>query len=125
MAAMLALGLRESEAHGLRWEFLDLDHLSLCVGRIENGRFTTKGGEARRIKVPDWLIQRLRVRWEAKMKPKSGLIMPGPINEETGEVLPHSPGYTAPLVRRVGAASGLPPTWVPQQNLRRVAAHNQ
>jgi len=104
---MLGLGLRESEALGLRWEFIDLEHGSLTVGRLEDGAFTTKGGEARRIKVLSWVIERLRKRWEADKKPKHGLVLPGPKDEVTGEVLPHSPGYTRPLVKRVGAAVGL------------------
>lgn len=105
---MLGLGLRESEALGLRWEFIDLEHGSLTVGRLEDGAFTTKGGEARRIKVLSWVIERLRKRWGADKKPKHGLVLPGPKDEVTGEILPHSPGYTRPLVKRVGAEIGLP-----------------
>lgn len=105
---MLGLGLRESEALGLRWEFIDLEHGSLIVGRIEDGAFTTKGGEARRIKMPSWVMERLQKRWVADKKPKRGLVLPGPKDEVTGEVLPHSPGYTRPLVKRVGATIGLP-----------------
>lgn len=105
---MLGLGLRESEALGLRWEFLDLDRGSLVVGRMENGAFTTKGGEARRIKVLSWVLERLRHRWIAEDQPLTGLVLPGPVDEKTGEAIPHSPGYTRPLVKRVGLEVGLP-----------------
>lgn len=105
---MLGLGLRESEALGLRWEFIDLEHGSLTVGRLEDGAFITKGGEARRIKVLSWVLERLQKRWEADKKPKRGLVLPGPVDVVTGEALPHSPGYTRPLVKRVGAEIGLP-----------------
>jgi integrase/recombinase XerC len=108
IALMLALGLRESEALGLRWEYLDLDHGCLVVGRIEDGRFQTKGGEARRLPIPTWLLERLRARWAATGEPTDGLVLPGPINPKSKLPDPHSPGYTAPLVRRVGKSIGLP-----------------
>jgi integrase/recombinase XerC len=105
---MFGLGMRESEALGLRWEFMDLEHGSLNIGRVENGSFTTKGGEARRIKIPGWLLEQLQKRWVSEKKPTKGLVMPGPRDENTGTLQPHSPGYTRPLVRKVGADIGLP-----------------
>jgi len=105
---MFGLGLRESEALGMRWELLDLDHGCLVAGRIEEGRFITKGGEARRLPIPVWLLEALNLRWVTAGKPTQGLVLPGPLNPETKARDPHSPGYTARLVRRIGAEIGLP-----------------
>jgi len=105
---MFGLGIRESEALGLRWEFLDLEHGSLTVGRTEEGVFVTKGGEARRLKIPLWLLERLRDRWATHKKPKKGLVLPSKKSKGTRSVRPHSPGYTAALVRSVGTAIDLP-----------------
>ena len=74
---MLGLGLRESESLGLRWEFIDWDQGSLFVGRMLNGSFVTKGGEARKLSIPAWLLQRLLARWEEAKKPTRGLVFPG------------------------------------------------
>jgi integrase len=104
---MLALGLRESEALGLQWEFLDLDRGTMVVGRIKDARFVTKGGEARQLPIPAWLLERLKARWERNKKPKEGLVMPGPLDPISRKPLPHSAGYTRPLVKRVGASLGL------------------
>lgn len=46
---MLGLGLREQEALGARWEWLDWERKTYTVGKA-------KGFEARVIPVPDWLI---------------------------------------------------------------------
>lgn len=105
---MLGLGLRESEALGLRWEFLDLENASVTVGRNENSRFVTKGGEARQLPIPEWLLDRLKARWEGFKKPGKGLVMAGQVDPETKEPLPHSAGYTRPLVKKIGVALGLP-----------------
>lgn len=105
---MLGLGFRESEALGMRWELLDLEQGNLFVGRMVDGAFYTKGGEARNLAIPGWLLERLRAHWEAAKKPEKGLVLPGPVNPTTKERDPHSPGYTAPLVRRVAKEVGLP-----------------
>ncbi|MEI7560685.1 MAG: site-specific integrase [Actinomycetes bacterium] len=105
---MLGLGLRESEALGMRWELLDLEHGNLFVGRILDGEFYTKGGEARNLAIPKWLLVRLRAHWEAAKKPQKGLVLPGPANPTTKERDPHSRGYTANLVRRIAKEVGLP-----------------
>jgi len=105
---MLGLGLRESEALGLRWEFLDLKQGNLFVGRILEGEFFTKGGEARNLAIPGWLLERLRAHWEAAKKPNKGLVLPGPVNPTTKDLDPHAPGYTRPLVKRIGKEIGLP-----------------
>ncbi|WP_257306510.1 tyrosine-type recombinase/integrase [Geothrix campi] len=105
---MLGLGLRESEALGMRWDLLDLRQGNLFVGRILDGEFYTKGGEARNLAIPGWLLERLLAHWKAAGKPKKGLVFPGPVNPDTKERDPHSPGYTAPLVRRIAQEIGLP-----------------
>ncbi len=105
---MLGLGLRESEALGLRWELLDLKQGNLFVGRIVDGEFYTKGGEARNLAIPGWLLERLRTHWREAKQPKRGLVLPGPVNPTTNERDPHSPGYTRPLVKRIGKEIGLP-----------------
>jgi len=105
---MFGLGVRESEALGLRWEFVNFDQACTWVGRLQDGDFITKGGEARSINIPGWLLERLRHRWQEDKKPTMGLILPGPMNKATKEPAPHSPGYTAPLVQRVGKEIGLP-----------------
>ncbi len=50
---MLALGLREGEVLGMRWEWLNLDQQTYTVGKA-------KGKEARVLPVPEWLLERLR-----------------------------------------------------------------
>lgn len=104
----LALGIRESEALGARWELFDLANRSLVAGRIEDGRFVTKGGEARQLPLPEWLFGWLSAHWIKAGKPKEGLLFPGPMDPEAKIPMPHSPGYTRALVRRVGADIGLP-----------------
>lgn len=101
---MLGLGLRESEALGLRWEYLDLEHGAITVGRKVADRFHSKGGEARQLPIPAWLLTKLKARWVSASKPAKGLVMPGPIDSDTREAEPHAAGYTRPLVKRVGVA---------------------
>ena len=48
LRVMLGLGLRESEALGMRWEWFDCDQKTYTVGKA-------KGKEARVLPVPDWL----------------------------------------------------------------------
>ena len=108
ISMMLGLGFRESEALGMRWELLDLEQGNLFVGRMVDGAFYTKGGEARNLAIPDWLLERLRAHWEAAKKPKKGLVLPGPVNPATKDLDPHSPGYTASLMRRIAKELGLP-----------------
>jgi integrase len=105
---MFGLGVRESEALGLRWEFVNFDQGCTWVGRLQDGAFITKGGEARSLNIPGWLLERLRDRWMEDKEPTNGLILPGPLNKITKAREPHSPGYTAPLVKRVGGEIGLP-----------------
>lgn len=51
---LIALGLRESELLGMRWEWFNLDQRTYTVGKA-------KGKEARLIPVPDWLWNRLMI----------------------------------------------------------------
>jgi integrase len=107
-----ALGVRESEALGARWEYVDIERGTMTVGRIEEGQFKTKGGEAREVPLPKWLLAWLRARWERLKKPTEGLVLPGPADPTTKAVSPHSAGYTRALVRRIGEElkiSGLSP----------------
>lgn len=53
LRVMIGLGLRESEALGMRWEWLDPENRTYTVGRA-------KGKEARVLPVPDWLWQAIQ-----------------------------------------------------------------
>lgn len=48
LKVMLGMGMRESEALGMRWEWFDVDQMTYTVGKA-------KGKEARVIPVPGWL----------------------------------------------------------------------
>ena len=61
---MMGLGLREDEALGARWEWLDLDRRRYTPGR-------TKGREAEPRECPDWLLEQL-----APRRQPSGLMAP-------------------------------------------------
>ena len=110
VALMLGLGLRESEALGARWEFWDQVRGHLVIGRLEDGEFFTKGGEARRLPLPPWLLERMNTRWEADGKPTEGLILPGATKlvKRKKVVFPHQPGFTKKIVVKAGYAIGLP-----------------
>lgn len=108
ISVMLALGLRESEALGLRWEFINMEAATLVVGRIHEGQFMTKGGEARVLHIPNWLMGLFRAQWEKANKPVKGLVLPSSVDKKTRLEVPHCPGYTARLVRRVGEELGFP-----------------
>jgi len=60
---MIGLGLREQEALGSRWEWLDWERKSYTVGKA-------KGFEARVIPVPDWLMT-----WLGTRKADLGLVL--------------------------------------------------
>jgi integrase len=61
---MFGLGLRESEATGARWEWLDWGRQTYTPGK-------TKGRESEPIPVPEWLINHLQ-----QTRADSGLIAP-------------------------------------------------
>lgn len=83
---MIGLGLREQEALGARWEWLDFEKKTYSVGKA-------KGFECRLIPVPDWLMARL----EASKK-DLGLIL--------GEV--HPAGFTRRAIAGANAACKTP-----------------
>ena len=95
MRMMLQLGLREAEARGARWEWLDRRRQVYVVGQA-------KSRELREIHVPDALMDHLdRVLGPTTAQP-SGLILPA----QDGQA--HRPGFTAKPVDRCAALVGVP-----------------
>jgi integrase len=95
MRLQLQLGLREDEALGARWEWLDRRRQCYTVG--EN-----KSRTIREIHVPAALLDHLdRVLGPTTARP-TGLIIPA----EDGK--PHGPGFTAKPVERCGLVAGIP-----------------
>jgi integrase/recombinase XerC len=82
-------GLREGEAAGARWEWLDWERRTYTPG-------VTKGREASPIPLPDWLIDYLAPRRQAR-----GLIAPRP----DGTQLPA--GYARRAITAANAACGI------------------
>ena len=99
----MGLGLRESEALGLDWKFIDWEANAFLIGRYVKStltgedEFETKGKEADELPPPVWLRERLHAHWEACGKPSEGLILPGPESD-----VPHPAGYTAKAITRIG-----------------------
>ncbi|HNX37586.1 MAG TPA: site-specific integrase [Candidatus Cloacimonadota bacterium] len=82
--AMIGLGLRESEALGMRWEWMDPDRRIYTVGKA-------KGKEARVLPVPAWV-------WNAiQAMPKN--LSPWVFPNKVGGV--HRPQYCKPTLKRV------------------------
>lgn len=87
---MVGLGLRESEALGMRWEWFDMIQRTYVVGK-------SKGKEARVLPVPDWL-------WDsifAMPKPLSEWVFPA----EDGK--PHRAQFCKKILQRVCKKLGL------------------
>lgn len=88
--AMLYLGLRESEAYGMRWAWFSHDHTIYTPG-------LTKGRESEPLPVPSdlqgWLLRARTL---------------GPYVIPAQDGAPHRPGYAKKAVARAGAAIGLP-----------------
>ena len=84
-----ALGLREGEALGARWEWIDWELCTYSPGE-------TKDRKTVPIPMPPWLVDRLRQR-----KRSGGLIAPSPRGGE------YSPGATWALIREASAAVGV------------------
>lgn len=96
---MVGLGLREAEALGARWEWLDLHHGTYTPGR-------TKGREAVALHLPEWLATYLR---PLKGDKAEGLMFPsGLVDEETNEDLPHQAGFTKKIVAKAASELKLP-----------------
>ncbi len=87
---MLGVGLRESEALGMRWEWFDLDRRTYTVGKA-------KGKEARILPVPDWLWALITV------MPREGSEWVFPA--EDGQ--PHRPQFCKKTLQRVCKALNL------------------
>jgi len=83
---MIGLGLREQEALGARWEWLDWERKTYTVGKA-------KGFEARVIPVPAWLVI-----WLESRKADLGLIL--------GEK--HPAGFTRKAIYGANQACGTP-----------------
>jgi integrase/recombinase XerC len=86
---MFGLGLRESEAAGARWEWIDWDRRTYTPG-------VTKGREATAIPMPRWIAERL-----GAARRKDGLI----VARRDGQQLP--PGYPRHAIRAANAACGI------------------
>lgn len=89
VALMVGAGLREGEALGARWEWLDLAARTFTPGN-------TKGGEAVALPLPTWLVALL------SPAPPEGLILPGAGGR------PHAQGFTRAAVAAAGEAVGVP-----------------
>lgn len=90
----LALGLRESEALGVRWEWLDFRTAVYQPGKTKNRR-------TRIVPMPGWLFELLHFRWLESGCPSFGLVMPG--EEGKGRAR----GYTLKHAARAGLAVGI------------------
>ena len=89
-ALMAGLGLRESEALGARWEWIDWDAKTLIPGRLVGVQFVTKGKEADPLDLPDWLHDHLLALRGESMR--LGLIIPR--TRENGTEIPHPKNFT-------------------------------
>lgn len=95
MRLMLQLGLREAEALGARWEWLDRRRQVYVVGQA-------KARTVREIPVPAALLDHLDRVLGPTTAPAAGLILPA----EDGA--PHRAGFTAKPVERCAALAGAP-----------------
>lgn len=90
LRTLIALGLREGELLGMRWEWFDLKNRTYTVGKA-------KGKEARVLPVPDWLWNRLAV----SPYPLSPWVFPA----KDGK--PHRSGYLRKPLARLAREFGL------------------
>lgn len=86
---MFGLGLRESEASGARWEWIDWERRTYTPG-------VTKGREATAIPMPGWIAERLGI-----IRSATGLI----VARRNGRQLPA--GYPRHAIRAANAACGI------------------
>ena len=93
---MLGLGLRENEALGACWEWLDARRQVYVVGRAKNRRL-------REVPLPGWLARHLANLRTTQGQPARGLILPVGLDEK-GQGIPHGPGFTTKSVARCAAA---------------------
>lgn len=90
LRVMVGLGLRESEALGMRWEWFDMNQRTYVVGKA-------KGKEARVLPVPDWLWNAIH----AMPKALSEWVFPA----EDGK--PHRSQFCKKALQRVCVSLGL------------------
>ena len=86
---MLGLGLRESEALGARWEWIDWERSAYTPGK-------TKGKEATPLDVPKWLLDYLE-----PLKETAGLLITSPRGGA------YSSGITRTVFQKANVASGV------------------
>jgi len=84
-----ALGLREGEALGARWEWIDWELCTYSPGQTKDKKTTA-------IPMPSWLVDRLQDR-----KKDEGLISPSPRGGE------YYPGATWALIKQASASVGV------------------
>jgi len=102
---MAGLGLRESEALGARWEWMDWETHTYTPGRIVGRKFITKGKTAVPVDVPVWLCNHLlELRGE---QIRLGLIIPWKTLED-GTEIPHPPTFTRAAMRAANAEMKTP-----------------
>lgn len=104
----IAAGLREGEAVGARWEWVDWRRDLYTVGEA-------KDRQAREIPLEDGLRARLRQRWEICGQPWEGLIL------TRADGRPHRAQFTRKLVARAARALQIPGHMTPH-DLRRTFA---
>ena len=102
---MGGLGIRESEANGSRWEFIDWEAHTYIPGRLIGHQFRSKGKKAVPVDIPDWLYDYLlKLRGDA---PRLGLIIPWKTLDDGTEV-PHPPTFTRAAMRAANLEMGTP-----------------
>ena len=97
---MAGLGLRESEALGARWEWMDWDAHTYTPGRIVKKEFVTKGKTAIPVDVPDWLYEYLLALRGEQIR--LGLILPWKTLDD-GTEIPHPATFTRASMRAANA----------------------
>jgi integrase len=102
---MAGLGLRESEALGARWEWMDWEAHTYTPGRIVGRKFVTKGKTAVPVDVPGWLYDHLlQLRGE---QIRLGLILPWKTLKD-GTEIPHPATFTRAAMRAANAEMKTP-----------------
>lgn len=100
--AQLYLGLRESESLHLRYEWFTHGFSSYTPGKLMNGRFESKGGEAVAVPVPPGFRDMILATLPADAKaPYKGFVIPALDGQ------PHRGEFTKLAVRRAGNAVGI------------------
>lgn len=91
---MFGLGLRESEAAGARWDWIDWERRTYTPGK-------TKGREAEPVPMPDWLIDHLQ-----PLMKRFGVIAPARVGGDgLGEI--YAPGFARKAMRAANEDCGI------------------